>query len=208
MRSLGLAAAVVGILVARARRALAFTNPTTASPAPAKSAVALAAPGLGVPSDLPALAPAARIDDVKKPAAPVAKAAAAAPAPVPPPEPEPRAEPLPVPPGSEGTSAKILEQPKADPEQIVRNTLRLSLSAFEDCYQNSLRRDSRIKGRVVVTVGVAATGHVSSARIEETTIKDDGVINCITTRLKALRFPPLGEEVEVTLPLSLVPREG
>jgi len=206
MRSLGLAAAVVGILVALALLAFAFTLPTTASATHARSAVALAAPGLGVPSDLPALAPApaAKVEDAKKPAAPVARAAAAAPSPAP----EPKAEPLPVPPGSETSSAKMLEQPKADPEQIVRNTLRLSLSAFEDCYQNSLRRDSRIKGRVVVTVGVGANGHVSSAKIEETTIKDDGVINCITTRLRALRFPPLGEEVEVTLPLSLVPREG
>ena len=82
------------------------------------------------------------------------------------------------------------------------------MSAFENCYESSLRRDSRIKGRIVVTVGVSADGHVGSAMVDETTIHDDGVISCITARLKGLRFPPLGEDVQVTLPLSLVPREG
>jgi len=116
-------------------------------------------------------------------------------------------EPLPQP-----VKTEIATTPQADPnadaEQTVRNTIKLSLSAFEACYQNSLRRDSRIKGRIVVSVDVDPNGKVVSAKVDETTIKDNGVVNCITARLKALRFPPLGEEVDVTVPLSLVPREG
>jgi hypothetical protein len=100
-----------------------------------------------------------------------------------------------------------LALPPPDAEATVRNTIRQSVGAFESCYQSSLRRDSRIRGRIVVSVNAQANGKVVSAKLDETTIKDDGVIGCITNRLKTLRFPPLGEDVQVTLPLSLVPRE-
>jgi hypothetical protein len=37
-------------------------------------------------------------------------------------------------------------------------------------------------------------------------VQDPEVLGCITGRLKRLRLPPPGEDVEITLPLSLVPR--
>jgi hypothetical protein len=93
-----------------------------------------------------------------------------------------------------------------DPEQTVRNTLRLSITAFEQCYEASLRRDNRVKGRIVVTVNVLASGKIASAKMVETTVRDETVTACILTRLRQVRFPELGEDLELTLPLELVLR--
>jgi len=174
------------------------TPEPTPAPEPVPVAIAPTAPQLGTTPDLPAVQPKPKIVATPKPTPTLVAVKPAEP---------PQADPLPMPVKQENATGPRAEDLN-DPEQTVRNTIRLSMSAFESCYQNSLRRDSRIKGRIVVSVGVAASGKVSSAKIDETNIRDDGVISCITARLKALRFPPLGEDVDVTVPLSLVPREG
>lgn len=224
MRALSVTAAVAGGLAASCLLVTAFaglsppapapiTAPVTAptpSPAPATpapAAVSPSAPLLGPPQDLSAAVPIPADPppaDPKPPTDPKPKVAA----PARPVSPKPAPEPAAAPERPEIVSVAPPALPAVDPEQTVRNTIRLSISAFEACYQNSLRRDSRIKGRIVVSVSVLASGRVSAAKLDETTIRDDGVITCITSRLKGLRFPPLGEDVEVTLPLSLVPREG
>jgi hypothetical protein len=106
-----------------------------------------------------------------------------------------------------GAAAGIQEAPPPpDPEQVVRGTLHNAIAAFENCYENSLRRDSRIKGRILVALSVEANGRVASAKITESTIKDEPVMDCIASRLRQLKFPPLGEEVDLTVPMALVPR--
>jgi hypothetical protein len=120
-----------------------------------------------------------------------------------PPKPKPAEPPTP---GGLALVKELAPAPPPDPEQVVRNTLRMAHSAFEACYEDSLRKDSRLKGRVVVTIDVLASGTVASAKITESTVTDTSVLTCISLRLRQLRFPPLGEEIEATLPLVLSPR--
>jgi hypothetical protein len=208
MRALGKATAVAGALAATGLLVLALVDqPTIPAAIAAPGAPAQPAPQLGVPRDLPAqpdppAPPDPPPEEIKpKPAAAVAPVPAK---PKAPPQPAPAVIEIPPAPAQQ---PQLVAAPEIDAEQTVRNTIKQSVSAFEACYQNSLRRDSRIKGRVVVFVSVQSGGTVTSARLDESTIKDEGVVSCITARLKTLRFPPLGEDVDVTLPLALVPRE-
>jgi len=95
-----------------------------------------------------------------------------------------------------------------DPELALRNALRLAQPAFELCYQTALKTDQRLKGRIVVELSLQAVGLVSAARVVESSLKDDGVSACITRKLRSMRLPPLSEDADVTVPLTLVPRPG
>jgi len=226
VRIVRLALAAVGVLAAALLIGLAVKTPPPPAPAPPQVVTAPAAP---VPpsAPVPPTPPPAVDPPPADPPAPVAEPTppptpAPTPAPVPPKTPPAVvkvAAPAPVEPPPEPAKPEVdliatapppQPPPPVDAEQTVRNTIKLSMTAFETCYQNSLRRDSRIKGKVMVTVQVLESGLVNGAKLklDETTIKDEGVLGCITARLKSMRFPPLGEDVEVTLPLSLVPREN
>ncbi|MGC4117823.1 MAG: AgmX/PglI C-terminal domain-containing protein [Myxococcales bacterium] len=220
MRFVRLGLAVLCAVVALALVAFAFNGPPPAVAVHVTVPPTLPAPQLLPPAPNPVAEPPPPAEPVAEPvAAPEPTPAEPPPAPKPvpltaPPKPLavaklPSAQPEPKPEAKAELlpSTPAMQPPPPDAEQTVRNTLRLSMTAFEACYSNSLRRDSRIKGRVVVTVHAEASGKVIAARVEETTLKDEGVVSCITSRLRAMRFPPLGEDVELTVPLSLVPHE-
>ncbi|MBI5544132.1 MAG: AgmX/PglI C-terminal domain-containing protein [Deltaproteobacteria bacterium] len=95
-----------------------------------------------------------------------------------------------------------------DPEQAVRGALRLAQPAFELCYQAALKANQRVRGRIVVELSVRVSGEVHEAKVVESTVRDDRVMACIARRLKSMRLPPLEEAIDVTVPLSLVPRAG
>jgi carbonic anhydrase len=99
-----------------------------------------------------------------------------------------------------------VKQVKSDAEAVVRRGLRAALPALEACYESVLRRNGRLRGEILVAVAVRSSGDIASSRIAESTVQDPEVLGCITGRLKRLRLPPPGEDVEITLPLSLVPR--
>jgi carbonic anhydrase len=110
--------------------------------------------------------------------------------------------------GSIGTRGPpVRADARPDAEAVVRNGLHAALPAIEACYESELRRNERLRGKILVAVAVHASGIVASSRITESTLQNPVVLDCIRSRLNRIRFPPPGEEVEVTLPLTLVSRE-
>lgn len=99
-----------------------------------------------------------------------------------------------------------VKQVRSDAETVVRRGLRAALPALEACYESELRRNGRLRGRILVAIAVRSSGDIASSRIAESTVQNPEVLGCITGRLKRLRLPPPGEDVEIILPLSLVPR--
>lgn len=92
-----------------------------------------------------------------------------------------------------------------DHRSMVRNAIRAAQPALDLCYQNSLRANQNLRGRIVVSVSLQPNGEVAEARVVESTVDDAPVMSCIRRRLQALRLPALGEAVEVTVPLTLRP---
>jgi hypothetical protein len=124
-------------------------------------------------------------------------AAAPAPAPAPP------AAAAPAPPATHssakpagGRLAPIIIQ------TVVRNQFRW----FRLCYEEGLKRDPKLEGKVGTRFVIDPDGRVRDVIVEGTTLHDREVIACIVRGFKALTFPPPdGGKVTVVYPIMFSP---
>jgi hypothetical protein len=79
----------------------------------------------------------------------------------------------------------------------IRGKMKENLSSFKDCYEEGLKTNPKIGGRVVLEWDVDETGSVKRADV-----KDTAVENCMVDKLKAIKFPPAptGQIVSVFYP--------
>ncbi len=79
------------------------------------------------------------------------------------------------------------------------------LRAIQGCYEKELKRNTGLKGKVVVRFTIQATGRVSDVEIDENTIGNDGVVNCIRATVRAWVFPIKDNECPVAYPFVFSP---
>ena len=81
---------------------------------------------------------------------------------------------------------------------------------FKACYENGLRSNPTLAGRIVVKIQVTPEGHVIDAEplADRSDLPDQEVVRCLTDEFRALVFPrrALGGIVDVVAPLSFEPR--
>jgi hypothetical protein len=75
-----------------------------------------------------------------------------------------------------------------DPSVIVRE-IKSRIGAVKACYESGLKRNPNIGGKIVLRFEVSAVGKVTSAEIENDTMKDDEVAGCIKSRVMTWRLP-------------------
>jgi hypothetical protein len=75
-----------------------------------------------------------------------------------------------------------------DPSVIVRE-IKSRIGAVKACYESGLKRNPNIGGKIVLRFEVSAVGKVTSAEIENDTMKDDEVSSCIKSRVMTWRLP-------------------
>ncbi len=142
-------------------------------------------------------APAASAADMP---APPANAASSAPAPS---APSPAAGSA-----SSGTS----DAASADTRDIndIRSTISASRERFRACYDQALKKDSRLAGKFVLRFVVHPNGSVKSAEVDNAAsqIHVDEMASCAIGVLRSLRFPPSkkGMESSVNYPFDFHPR--
>ena len=68
-------------------------------------------------------------------------------------------------------------------------------AGIQYCYGNELKRDPSLRGKLVVTLTVAASGAVTEARIIQNTIGSESLASCALSQIKSWRFPPIAEGV-------------
>ena len=114
--------------------------------------------------------------------------------------------------GGRGTRVPTVRQAKAEVQgaldkDIIRRIVRAHINEVRYCYNQALARDPNAKGRVAVQFTIGGTGKVPSAVVQETTLKDPGVGNCIAQAVKRWTFPKPegGGSVIVTYPFVLEP---
>ena len=114
--------------------------------------------------------------------------------------------------GGRGTRVPTVRQAKAEVQgaldkDIIRRIVRAHINEVRYCYNQALARDPNAKGRVAVQFTIGGTGKVPSAVVQETTMKDAGVGNCIAQAVKRWTFPKPegGGSVIVTYPFVLEP---
>lgn len=105
----------------------------------------------------------------------------------------------PIPLGSEANVASGL-----DKDQIAAVVNR-NMGQVRFCYEEGLRDDASLNGRVAVNFVIGGNGMVKTAQVATSTLKAKAVEDCIVMRVKSWKFPVPdgGVDVEVTFPFSL-----
>ena len=112
--------------------------------------------------------------------------------------------------GGRGTRVPRVRQAKAEvkgalDKDIIRRIVRAHINEVRYCYNQGLVRDPNLKGRVSVQFTIGPTGNVPVAVVQETSLKDGSVGQCIAKAVKRWKFPKPegGGNVVVTYPFVL-----
>ena len=93
------------------------------------------------------------------------------------------------------------------PKEEVQKILQRELSSFQLCFQEALKAQPNLKGKMVMKFTIDARGRVSQVQVSESDLKAKGKEweRCIRQRLLALQFPAPagGVQVTVTVPFIL-----
>jgi hypothetical protein len=76
---------------------------------------------------------------------------------------------------------------------------------MQRCYEDLLRRDRSQAGRVVLHWKIDADGQVAVVTVEEATIADEQLLNCLAHQVMDLRFPAFDASygpVEISFPFA------
>jgi TonB family protein len=96
------------------------------------------------------------------------------------------------------------EAPAVDGEldpNMVAKEVRSRLGAIKACYERALKRNPNLSGKVVVRWTITAAGTVQGVDIDQDSLGDSEVTNCIKGLVARWRFPtPQGGSVEVSFP--------
>ncbi len=95
------------------------------------------------------------------------------------------------------------------PPEVVQRIVRQNFGRFRLCYEDGLRKDPALAGKVTVTFVIAADGSVSSAAASGD-LPDTAVRSCVARSFNTLSFPrpEKGGVVKVSYPIIFSPGEG
>lgn len=101
--------------------------------------------------------------------------------------------------GSTSTSGKI-------PPEIIQRVIRQNFGKFRMCYENGLRNNPNLNGRVSVKFVISRDGSVMQAMNSGSDLPDAQVTSCITNAFRTLSFPaPESGIVTVGYSIALSP---
>lgn len=94
------------------------------------------------------------------------------------------------------------------PPEVIQRIVRQNFGRFRLCYENGLRKDPSLAGRVTVSFEIARDG--STTKISaQSTLPDAAVVSCVTGAFKGLSYPqPEGGIVKVTYPIAFAPADA
>ncbi len=91
---------------------------------------------------------------------------------------------------------------------IVARTIRTRIRAIQRCYEQQLRRNPTLAGKVTVQFTIVERGTVSAARATENTTNDAAVAACVVNTVRRFRFNPgpEGGSVSFSYPFVFAPQ--
>lgn len=94
------------------------------------------------------------------------------------------------------------------PPETIQRVVRSNMGRFRACYEESLRPQPSLQGRVTTKFAIARDGTVPFAVDAGSDVPDTALIACIDCAFESLSFPPpAGGVVTVVYPLVLAPGE-
>jgi FHA domain len=92
------------------------------------------------------------------------------------------------------------------PPEVIQRIVRQNFGRFRLCYENGLRNNPNLQGRVSVRFVIGRDGAVSQVSNGGSDLPDGGVVSCVVRAFYGLSFPqPEGGIVTVTYPIMLSP---
>ena len=111
-----------------------------------------------------------------------------------------------------GHRSPKVRQAKADvkgtmDKDIIRRIVRANINDVRLCYNQGLVKNPALKGRVSIQFTIAPSGAVAVSSVQESTMSDAAVGQCIAKAVKRWKFPPPegGGNVVVEYPFILEP---
>lgn len=90
--------------------------------------------------------------------------------------------------------------------EVIQRIVRQSFGRFRLCYENGLRSNPNLQGRVAVRFIIDRSGRVTSASNAGSDLPDSAVVSCVTRSFSGMSFPePENGIVSVTYPISFAP---
>jgi TonB family protein len=96
---------------------------------------------------------------------------------------------------------------RIDPEVVARQ-IRVRRSTMARCYEDELRSDPTLGGRLTVRLRIEPRGTVTDVRATENATGSPAVARCVVSAIERLRFNPgpEGGSVSLVYPFTLAPR--
>lgn len=95
------------------------------------------------------------------------------------------------------------------PPEVIQRIVRQNFGRFRLCYENGLKRNPNLEGRVNVRFVIDRQGSVSTAANAGSDLPDSGVVACVIGAYQGLSFPqPEGGIVTVVYPVIFAPGGG
>ena len=92
------------------------------------------------------------------------------------------------------------------PPEVIQRIVRQNFGRFRLCYENSLRSNPKLQGRVAVKFVIDRSGAVSTASDGGSDLPDQAVVSCVVRGFGNLSFPqPEGGIVVVNYPIIFSP---
>jgi Ca-activated chloride channel family protein len=116
--------------------------------------------------------------------------------------------------GASATSAPTLRQGPVTvtgrlPPEVVQRIVRQNFGRFRLCYENGLRGNPVLAGRVAVRFVIDRSGSVASTQDGGSDMPDKNVVACVVRGFGNLSFPqPEGGQVTVVYPIQFNPGDG
>jgi hypothetical protein len=90
--------------------------------------------------------------------------------------------------------------------EVIQRIVRQNFGRFRLCYENGLRNNPALAGRVSVRFVIGRDGGVASVANGGSDLSDSGVVSCVTRAFYGLSFPPPESGiVTITYPLMFSP---
>lgn len=92
------------------------------------------------------------------------------------------------------------------PPEVIQRIVRMNAGRYRNCYENGLRTNPNLEGRVAVRFVIDRSGGVALANDGGSDLPDAAVRECVVKSFYTLSFPPpQGGVVNVTYPLLFSP---
>jgi len=92
------------------------------------------------------------------------------------------------------------------PPEVVQRIVRQNYGRFRQCYENGLRTNPNLTGRVTARFVISREGSVSNVQNGGSDLPDSGVVSCVVSAFYGLSFPtPEAGIVTVSYPIMFSP---